>query len=251
MSRQPLLIALLLFATGILVVEYTTVQLWLVITPLVISILLLFFILLLNVKQPKVKLISISLFMFSLGMFFHYFNNQHPNNPYQLPQRNYVFQLEKKLNSNSKYKRYEVSILTTTRSGQEEIVKSVVSLPKETRDLDYKHYYSALIYLKKVELPKHDFQFNYAKYLYRQKIEYQGWINGEIQSAPKKMTFSDQIRQWRLETLWKISESNLQPTSKEFAKGIILADRTEMGQEMTEDFSKTGLVHFLAISGTH
>ncbi|MBS1571315.1 MAG: ComEC/Rec2 family competence protein, partial [Bacteroidetes bacterium] len=41
------------------------------------------------------------------------------------------------------------------------------------------------------------------------------------------------------------------PTSKEFAKGIILADRTEMGQEMTEDFSKTGLVHFLAISGTH
>jgi competence protein ComEC len=43
----------------------------------------------------------------------------------------------------------------------------------------------------------------------------------------------------------------MSPKSQEFLKGIILADRTEMDAETLQDFNKSGLVHFLAISGTH
>lgn len=39
--------------------------------------------------------------------------------------------------------------------------------------------------------------------------------------------------------------------SKAFLKGIILADRTEIDPETVKDFNRSGLVHFLAISGTH
>jgi competence protein ComEC len=38
--------------------------------------------------------------------------------------------------------------------------------------------------------------------------------------------------------------------SKEFLKGIILADRTEMDAQTVQDFNRSGLVHFLAILGT-
>jgi competence protein ComEC len=51
--------------------------------------------------------------------------------------------------------------------------------------------------------------------------------------------------------LQNIDQAKLSEKSKEFTKGIILADRTEMDRETVEDFSKSGLVHILAISGSH
>jgi len=43
----------------------------------------------------------------------------------------------------------------------------------------------------------------------------------------------------------------MSPKSQEFLKGIVLADRTEIDSETLQDFNRSGLVHFLAISGTH
>jgi competence protein ComEC len=51
--------------------------------------------------------------------------------------------------------------------------------------------------------------------------------------------------------LQRIDETGMSSKSKEFLKGIILADRTEMDAQTVQDFNRSGLVHFLAISGTH
>ena len=51
--------------------------------------------------------------------------------------------------------------------------------------------------------------------------------------------------------LFRIDNSSLQPQNKAILKGIILADRTEIDQEIINHFSKTGLIHILAISGSH
>ena len=60
------------------------------------------------------------------------------------------------------------------------------------------------------------------------------------------------IKQQRLETLDKIDENpQISLRAKQLLKGIILADRTEMDAQIISDFTKTGLVHILAISGSH
>ena len=43
----------------------------------------------------------------------------------------------------------------------------------------------------------------------------------------------------------------MQKRTREFTKGIILADRTEMDQETVRDFRDSGMMHILAISGSH
>ena len=80
----------------------------------------------------------------------------------------------------------------------------------------------------------------------------QCFASDEVLVSPKKgLSFSEKIKQKRSEVLENINHSQLKSSVKEFLKGIILADRTEMDAELVSDFSKSGLVHFLAISGTH
>jgi len=67
----------------------------------------------------------------------------------------------------------------------------------------------------------------------------------------KEIDFAEKIKQKRLETLGKIDHSSLSKKTRELMKGIILADRTEMDKETVQDFTKSGLVHILAISGSH
>ncbi len=62
---------------------------------------------------------------------------------------------------------------------------------------------------------------------------------------------ADKVKQIRLDFLQRIDSSMLSTESRDFLKGIILADRTDMDAGISADFTKTGLVHFLAISGTH
>lgn len=118
--------------------------------------------------------------------------------------------------------------------------------------MDFKSIYSAEAYLNPTEKPQHDFQFDYQKYLARQDIHYQGFISNEIFAKPKqKISFWDRIKQKRLDLLTKIDQSSLKTENKALLKGIILADRTEISREIINSFSKTGLIHILAISGSH
>lgn len=70
-------------------------------------------------------------------------------------------------------------------------------------------------------------------------------------SQYKNTLLADKVKQIRLDFLQRIDSSMLSTESRDFLKGIILADRTDMDAGISADFTKTGLVHFLAISGTH
>ena len=87
----------------------------------------------------------------------------------------------------------------------------------------------------------------------RQRVFHQIYIP-EIESVSEieKTSFRDRVRQFRQNILLNINKSQyISQKNKELLKGIILADRTEMDSETTEDFAKAGVVHILAISGTH
>ena len=125
-------------------------------------------------------------------------------------------------------------------------------MPKDQGLLDFNHFYDAEVYIHQPESIHHDFQFDYKKYLARQQVFLQAYLpNGILKTVKTEVSFSDQIRQKRLEILNQINQTSLSPKIQEFLKGIILSDRTDMDKDTVKDFNQTGLVHLLAISGSH
>lgn len=247
MNKQPLLLMLLCYVLGIFFCDLIPTSIhqtvFLMSFALVFTMLSFF-----KVKILKeLKNYSLGFLFFSVGVFSHYWHSKKSEIPNFQGKQTVVFQINKKLNSNKKYRKYEV---LAKAEGNE--ISAILYVPKEEKQLDFKNYYQTKVYINKVESPKNDFQFDYAKYLARKGIYYQSFATDEILEAPKKtLTISEKIRQKRLEILNTIDGSKLPKREREFLKGIILADRTEMDAEMVSDFSKSGLVHFLAISGTH
>ena len=250
MNKQPLLILWICFIFGILISEKLSLSTALVNVFLSFSFLFLVFSFLKIHFFFKIKDFVLSIFFLGLGVFAHELHNKEQVLPNFPNSSEVVFTLDKKLNSNEKNKRYEVKILKVN----DEInhLGLVLSVPKEEKELDFKHFYKAEIYLNKVKANAQDFGFDYQKYLGRKQIYFQGYAPNSLQVAEKEnLTFSEKIKQKRLEILQNIDQAKLSEKSKEFTKGIILADRTEMDRETVEDFSKSGLVHILAISGSH
>ena len=250
MNKQPLLICAISFGLGIFFQDKFDFPFWGAATTLVLGIvgfLTGFFIR--NFFFDRLKSAFLVFLFFSIGIFLHFLNsNSIQNFDFEKNKTvKIVFQLSKKLNSNERNKRYEVVILNF-----EKPFSAVVSIPKEQKELDFLHFYSAEAYLNPTQKPQYDFQFDYQKYLARQNIHYQGFIPDEISFKKKEsVSFADKIKQKRLDLLFRIDNSSLQPQNKAILKGIILADRTEIDQEIINHFSKTGLIHILAISGSH
>ena len=250
MNKQPLLILWICFIFGILISEKLSLSTALVNVFLSFSFLFLVFSFLKIHFFFKIKEYVLSIFFLGLGVFAHELHNKEQVLPNFPNSSEVVFTLDKKLNSNEKNKRYEVKILKVNEKSVD--LGLVLSVPKEEKELDFKHFYKAEIYLNKVKANAQDFGFDYQKYLGRKQIYFQGYAPNSFQVAEKEnLTFSEKIRQKRLEVLQNIDQAKLSEKSKEFTKGIILADRTEMDRETVEDFSKSGLVHILAISGSH
>ena len=250
MNKQPLLICAISFGLGIFFQDKFDFPFWGTAAILVLGIvgfLAGFFIR--NFFFDRLKSAFLVFLFFGIGIFLHFLNsNSAQNFDFEKNKTTkIVFQLSKKLNSNERNKRYEIEILNF-----EKPFSAVISIPKEQKELDFLHFYSAKAYLNPTQKPQYDFQFDYQKYLARQNIHYQGFIPNEISFKKKEsVSFADKIKQKRLDLLFRIDNSSLQPQNKAILKGIILADRTEIDQEIINHFSKTGLIHILAISGSH
>ena len=164
---------------------------------------------------------------------------------------NILFQLKKKLNSNDKNRRYEI-VFWKDKDASNKHSDAVLLVPKAEKQLDFRYYYKAKAYINSVEHPKNDYQFDYAKYLSRKQIYFQAYLPEGFQTMERNdLSFTEKVSQKRLEVLQKIDKTNLSDKTREFLKGIILADRTEIDKQTVSDFSKTGLAHILAISGSH
>lgn len=196
----------------------------------------------------KARSYLLGMMFFALGMILHFFNTGRSQYIPVSKSEAIVFKISKKLNSNARTRKYEAVV----RTGEGEHLNAVVYLPKDQKDLDFKHYYKTGAYLSKPKTPQHDFQFDYSKYLKRKNIELQCYINDEVSASERNdLSWLEKLSQRRLEVLQRIDKVGLSPTSREFLKGIILADRTEIDTQTVQDFSRSGLIHFLAISGTH
>lgn len=247
MDKQPILILAICFILGIffqdlLKVDKNSVY-------FVSGCCLLFFFLTFfhSYLLHKIKAVMLGLLFFGAGIILHFFHTFSSHTLSVSEKVAVTFKISKKLNSTEKNKKYEVY----ARAGEENF-NALLYIPKTDQELDFKHYYKAEAYLSKPKSPKHNFQFDYAAYLQRKNIDYQCYISSVISSVTRTdLSLSERIQQQRFEVLKTIDTAVLSAKTREFLKGIILADRTEMDAETVQDFNRSGMVHFLAISGTH
>ncbi|HBV16475.1 ComEC/Rec2 family competence protein [Chryseobacterium carnipullorum] len=247
MSRQPILILATCFILGIFFQDQLKMNKNFVYP--VSACCLLFFLLTFfhSYFLHKMKTVLLGLLFFGAGIILHFFNT-YSSRDHSVPKKGViVFKISKKLNSTVKNKKYEAVVRS-----EKENFNAVLYIPKAHEELDFKHYYKAEAYLSKPRAPEHDFQFDYSHYLKRKNIEYQCYVSKEISSTVRSdLNLNERIQQQRFEILKKIDSVSISAKTREFLKGIILADRTEMDAETVRDFNRSGLVHFLAISGTH
>lgn len=247
MQKQPLLILCICFILGIFLQDYFHLTFTIICISVVFSFLALFVFVVNQFYFHRFRAVSLGVLFFSLGVFVHDLHSEKPQFPELKSKENIVFKITKKLNSNRNNRRYEII------AWKENVeFKSILSIPKVEKELNFQHYYKGEAYINKIEKPYSDFQFDYGKYLSRKDIYFQSYLQDlDGFKHRKDLSFSEKIKQKRLETLQKIDSTSLQKPTREFTKGIILADRTEMDKNTVQDFTKSGLVHILAISGSH
>ncbi|WFB65539.1 ComEC/Rec2 family competence protein [Chryseobacterium sp. WX] len=248
MNKQPLLILAICFILGILFQDKMVLPETIVggvgMTCSILLILICFHSYLLH----KTKTVFLMLLLFGAGIVLHFYNTSSLVGKHLVKKHETIsFKISQKLNSSEKYRKYE-----GIAQSDNACFNSIFYVPKESKELDFIHYYKAEAYITQPQVPSYDFQFDYAQYLKRKHIDYQVYLSKEIISAERNdLKWADQLRQYRFEVLNKIDKTEISEKTKEFLKGIILADRTEIDTGTVRDFNRSGLVHFLAISGTH
>ncbi|MEJ8591324.1 ComEC/Rec2 family competence protein [Riemerella anatipestifer] len=195
----------------------------------------------------QIRIWLLNIFFLCFGVFTHYLNSEKSVLSSVSKKEELVFKIEQKLNSTVKNKRYEI-----TAFHQNQPFKAVLSVPKDLEELDYKHYYQSQLSLYPLESSKNNYQFDYAKFQARKGVYYRAYAK-DLHKAPKsELTFSEKMKQWRLELLSNIDKNEkLSQQTRAFLKGIVLADRTEVDAETNTNFRRSGLTHVLAISGSH
>lgn len=247
MNKQPLLILVICFILGIFFQDQFSLDKNFTYSVIGICFLILISTFFKTYFLHKARPYVLGLLFFGVGTVLHFFNTFSTEKLSVSSNETIVFKISKKLNSNEKNKKYEVVVQAGINH-----FDAVLYIPKNNNELDFTHYYKTKAYIAKPKSPQYDFQFNYAKYLKRKNIEYQCYVNDGISSAVRNdLSFNEKISQKRLEVLQNIDQIKMFSQTKEFLKGIILADRTEIDSQTAQDFNRSGLVHFLAISGTH
>lgn len=249
LNKQPLLILVICFIFGICFQERVSLGNSPVYGIAGGCLLILVLVLFSSYFLHKARSYLLGFLFFGVGIICHHFNTIDGSNKNIHSASNDIvlFKITKKLNSGSKYKKYEAVIQT-----REGYTNSLIYVPQHNKELDFNHYYRAKAYITQPKPPQYDFQFDYVKYLSRKGIYYQAFISDKIYSSKRNdLTLSEKISQKRVEVLQNIDRAKMSIKSKAFLKGIILADRTEIDPETVRDFNRSGLVHFLAISGTH
>jgi competence protein ComEC len=99
--------------------------------------------------------------------------------------------------------------------------------------------------------PLNPYQFDYSKYLKRQKIHYRAYGYSDFAEIKYGQTFFHKIASFKRRTYENLQLAGYTKNSADIIGAMILGDRTEMDEGIQENYRKTGVVHILSISGLH
>ena len=225
---------------------------------LLYSLLLTFIFLLISWKFFKnyFSLFSI-IFFFNLGVQSTNWQNEIPQNHYSnfISNENFIeFKFIENQNSSEFYKKYIVEVLKISSKNNWNVSEGKLLLKikkEENLKVDYSKKYIAKLVIQPIEEPKNPHQFDYKNYLKNKEIYFQSKIQSIIKSSEDDFNFFSTLINFRSFLSQKIQNSSFSEDSKNIIEALTIGNRTEMNQELVEDFAKSGIIHFLSISGLH
>ena len=163
------------------------------------------------------------------------------------------FVIKKRLKPTTYNQRYYVQVLridSTAVSGTLLINLSKKSTPKNF-NVNAKVFTMAV--LEKINPPQNPYQFNYKNYLKRLGIHHQITLKNQIVEVfpqpPKTLTgYAELVRETLNKRLQKLA---FNPIELAFVKALFLGQRQDIASDVYADYAKAGVVHILAISGLH
>lgn len=99
--------------------------------------------------------------------------------------------------------------------------------------------------------PLNPYQFDYAKWLKRQKIHYTVFSDTLYKKTKDGNSVASKTSSYKRNTHRKLMEKGYTKSSADLIGAMLLGDRTEMDPDTEENYRKTGVVHILSISGLH
>jgi competence protein ComEC len=172
------------------------------------------------------------------------------NNSYQMVWA----KIEEQKNSNDKNRKYFAEIEVVSYKNQQISTSGKVLLllnkQKFNSVLTQGNRYQMLVKFREISPPKNPHQFDYQKFLNRQKILRMASVD-EILSQEAHSSLWFKIKDFNQKVSQKVDESSLRSDSKEFLKAFLLGDRSEMKQDNINAYSRAGVIHLIAISGMH
>lgn len=143
------------------------------------------------------------------------------------------------------------------------IVDNEKSIPAEGRTIItvrgyYPFRYGDLLRLSVNLKTPHNFQnpgrFDYEKYLLYRKIRVRGFVDHPDKIVVMKQNQGRRMRAFienmRM-SIKAILQDNMESPQSDIIQAMILGNRKEISQDITEKFNRTGVAHIIAISGLH
>ena len=163
-----------------------------------------------------------------------------------------IIVIEKVLKSgkfNDKYEAKVVSVNKHSTSG-----KILLNVQK---DSTFRFLVDDKLYIKtdflKVSPPKNPYYFDYSKYLKRQHIYHQLFINNMSYLKLEKRSFSFKglAHRFREKVNIKLEENGFEGDELAVINALILGQRQDVSSGLMESYAGAGAIHILAVSGLH
>lgn len=105
--------------------------------------------------------------------------------------------------------------------------------------------------LQPLPKPLNPYQFDYGKYLKRQKIQYVCFQKDKFYIETNSSHWQHKLSYFKKSIYQDLVKSGYTKNSADIIAAMLLGDRAEMDEEIVDNYRKTGVVHVLSISGLH
>lgn len=132
--------------------------------------------------------------------------------------------------------------------------KILLYLNKDLKNISYGSRFMIVKRPQKVALPSNPYQFNYSSFLYHRNISHQMYLSkDDIMVLPDVggNRYIKKIISVRKNLLATIGASDMTEDGKVISSALLLGYKSEMNSDLKRSFSRSGVIHVLAVSGLH
>lgn len=232
-----------------------SINLWYYSEETLFAVIFLFFVALFLIKRRNVFTIFSWLIFFLVGVGVTYLDDDRNKKNYfekaSNPRGTSTITIHKVLKSSVNFNKYEARVIRV--DGKKTSGKILLNVRKNGQ-ISFKVDDQILISSSFVEVKSalNPHQFDYKQYLSRQGIHKQVYLNeNRFLLIGKEDSFLGSIATIRERIQVSLKKEGF--TKNQFAviNALLLGQRQEISRELTEDYSKAGAIHILAVSGLH